>query len=108
MALAKHTKLEEPKEKAFRTLFPDHQGQLARLSRIEGQLKGVRKMIEERRYCIDITLQIKAITAALKQVEMGVMEKHVHHCMREAVESGDATVLEQKMEEIVKVLARME
>ena len=108
MALIEHNTPQNHDGQTFRSVFPDHQEQLARLSRIEGQLKGMRKMIEERRYCIDIAVQIKAITAALKQVEMGVLEKHVHHCMRQAVESQDAEVLQQKMEEVVKVLARME
>ncbi|MDH4246829.1 MAG: metal-sensitive transcriptional regulator [Deltaproteobacteria bacterium] len=98
----------EQEGQVFREQFPDHEGQIVRISRIEGQIKGVRKMIEERRYCIDIAMQIKAITSALKQVEMGVLEKHVHHCMRQAVKSGNAEVLDQKMEEIIKVLARME
>jgi DNA-binding FrmR family transcriptional regulator len=65
-------------------------------------------MIEERRYCIDIVGQIKAVTAGLRQVQMGVLEKHIHHCVRESLESQDPDLLEQKITEIVQVLGKME
>lgn len=95
-------------EHQFKQLFPDHKGQLNRLARIEGQLKGVRRMIEERRYCIDIVMQIKAIQAALKQVQMGVLEKHIHHCVRESLAAEDPGLFEEKVAEIVKVVGQME
>lgn len=91
----------------MRQIFPNHESQLARLNKIEGQLKGIRKMIEERRYCVDIIDQIKAVTGALDKVQMGVLEKHVHHCVRESVEAGDGGELEEKVEELVKVLGKM-
>lgn len=94
--------------KALKEIFPDHQGQVARLARIEGQIKGVRKMIEERRYCIDIVMQIKAVQSALKQVQMGVLEKHLHHCVRESVSSNNPESFEEKVEEMVKALAQMD
>ena len=88
-------------------IYPNHESQLARLNKIEGQLKGVRKMIEERRYCVDIISQIKAVTGALEQVQMGVLEKHVHHCVRESMEAGDGGELETKVEELVRVLGKL-
>ena len=91
----------------MRQIFPNHESQLTRLNKIEGQLKGIRKMIEERRYCVDIIDQIKAVTGALDKVQMGVLEKHVHHCVRESVEAGDNGELEEKVEELVKVLGKM-
>lgn len=94
--------------KAIRELYPNHEGQLTRLARIEGQLRGVRKMIEERRYCVDIVAQIKAINAALKQVQMGVLEKHIHHCVKESVGSDDPDLLDERIVEVVEVLGRME
>ncbi|HEX9843236.1 MAG TPA: metal-sensitive transcriptional regulator [bacterium] len=94
--------------RAIREIYPNHEAQLARLARIEGQLRGVRRMIEERRYCIDIVGQIKAVTAGLRQVQMGVLEKHIHHCVRESLESQDPDLLEQKITEIVQVLGKME
>ena len=87
--------------------FPNHEDQLARLSKIEGQLRGVRRMIEERRYCIDIVSQIKAVTAALRQVQMGVLEKHVHHCVADAMGAKDQARLEEQIEEIVQALGKM-
>lgn len=94
--------------RAIRALYPDHEEQLTRLARIEGQLRGVRKMIEDRRYCIDIVSQIKAVTAALKQVQMGVLEKHIHHCVTESLTSRRPELFEEKVSEIVKVLGQME
>ncbi|HEX9842558.1 MAG TPA: metal-sensitive transcriptional regulator [bacterium] len=94
--------------KAIRQIYPNHEAQLTRLARIEGQLRGVRKMIEERRYCIDIVTQIKAITAALKQVQMGVLETHIHHCVKEAVQTQDADLVEERIAEVIQVLGRMQ
>ena len=93
---------------AIRSFYPDHKSQLSRLARIEGQIKGIGRMIDERRYCIDIVSQIKAAQAALKQVQMGVLEKHIHHCMAEAAGSGDPSQLNEKIEEIVQVVAKMD
>ena len=91
----------------MRQIYPNHESQLTRLNKIEGQLKGIRRMIEERRYCVDIIDQIKAVRGALDQVQLGVLEKHVHHCVRESVEAGDGGQLEEKVEELVKVLGKM-
>jgi len=93
---------------ALKELYPNHEEQLSRLSKIEGQLRGIRRMIEERRYCIDIVSQTKAVTAALKQVQMGVLEKHIHHCVAEAVTSGNPEQLNEKVNEMVKVLGQMD
>ena len=89
-------------------LFPDHKGQLARLNRIEGQIKGIRRMIEDRRYCIDIVQQVKAATAALKQVQLGLLETHIHHCVKDAVTADEPRLLDDKITEIVQVIGRME
>ena len=59
------------------------------------------------RYCVDIISQIKAVVGALEKVQMGVLEKHVHHCVRESVESKSPENFEEKVEELVRVLARM-
>ena len=91
----------------MRQLFPDHENQLARLNKIDGQIKGIRRMIEDRRYCIDIISQIKAVMGALEQVQLGVLEKHVHHCVADAVKSKDSAQLEEKIDEMMKALARI-
>ena len=94
--------------RAIRELYPNHEEQLNRLSKVEGQLRGVRRMIEDRRYCIDIVSQIKAVNAALKQVQTGVLEKHIHHCVAESVTSRRPELFEEKVTEIIQVLGRMD
>ena len=95
------------KGQTMKALYPDHENQLTRLNKIDGQLKGIRRMIEDRRYCIDIISQIKAVTGALEQVQMGVLEKHVHHCVADAMTAKDQNLLEEKIEEIVQALGKM-
>lgn len=92
----------------IQSLYPDHQSQLRRLAKIDGQIKGIVRMIEERRYCIDIAVQIKAVQSALKQVQMGVLEKHLHHCVADAAAGGDAADLGEKIEEIVRVVGKLD
>lgn len=82
----------------------DHTAELKRLSRIKGQVEGVERMIIDRRYCPEIVQQIKAIRSALKSLEASVIEGHMRHCVKEAIESRDAHVTEQKIEEIILLL----
>jgi DNA-binding FrmR family transcriptional regulator len=79
---------------------------LNRLRRIEGQVRGVARMVEEDRYCIDILTQTQAIRAALTRVETELLRDHVDHCVRGAFTSGDATDQRQKLDELVEVLQR--
>ena len=79
---------------------------LNRLRRIEGQMRGVTRMVEEDRYCIDILTQTQALRAALVKVETELMRNHVDHCVRGAFASGDAADQQQKIEELVEVLQR--
>jgi DNA-binding FrmR family transcriptional regulator len=88
--------------------FPSHADQLERLGKIEGQIKGIRKMIGERRYCMDILPQIKAVHGALRQVELGVLETHVNHCVHEAVQAGNPSELRSKIDEMMRVLSRVD
>lgn len=69
----------------------EKQAVINRLKRIEGQVRGIQKMVEEDRYCVDILVQISAINAALKKVGFGVAERHVKHCVSDAVKSGQGT-----------------
>lgn len=77
-----------------------------RLSRIEGQVRGVARMVAEDRYCIDIVTQISAIRAALGRVEQEVLRDHVAHCVEHAIASGNADEQRQKVAELMEVLAR--
>jgi DNA-binding FrmR family transcriptional regulator len=77
-----------------------------RLKRIEGQVRGVLKMVEDDRYCIDVITQVQAITAALRKVEDEILNDHVRHCVEHAVASGDKKAQRDKIEELVEVLSR--
>jgi len=79
-----------------------------RLRRIEGQVRGIARMIEEDRYCIDILTQVRAVRAALRRVEDEVLNDHVAHCVEGAIASGDAGEQRRKVQELMTVLARGE
>ena len=74
------------------------------LRRIEGQVRGVQKMIENRKYCIDILNQISAIRGALARVEERILEKHFQHCLTEAVKRSSEKEKQQKLNEILKLI----
>ena len=77
-----------------------------RLGRIEGQIRGLSKMVEEDRYCIDIVTQISAVRAALRRVEEEVLRDHVAHCVEHAIASGNKTDQRQKIAELMEVIGR--
>jgi len=78
-----------------------------RLNRIEGQVRGITRMLDQDRYCIDILTQISAVRAALKRVEEEVLRDHVGHCVAHAMRSGDAAEQERKVTELIEVLGRV-
>lgn len=79
---------------------------LKRLSRIEGQVRGLSRMVEEDRYCIDIVTQIAAVRAALRRVEEEVLHDHIAHCVEHAIVSGDKDEQRQKIVELMELLSR--
>jgi DNA-binding FrmR family transcriptional regulator len=79
---------------------------LKRLSRIEGQVRGIARMVEQDRYCIDIVTQIAAARAALARVEEEVLQEHIAHCVEGAIASGNATEQRQKVAELMELLQR--
>jgi CsoR family transcriptional regulator, copper-sensing transcriptional repressor len=79
---------------------------IKRLNRIEGQVRGLSRMVEDDRYCIDIVTQISAVRAALRRVEEELLRSHVAHCVEHAIASGDADEQRQKVAELIAVLAR--
>jgi CsoR family transcriptional regulator, copper-sensing transcriptional repressor len=81
---------------------------LKRLKRIEGQVRGLARMVEADRYCIDIVTQISAVRAALRRVEEEVLRDHVAHCVEHAVASGNKADQRRKISELMDVLARAE
>jgi len=77
-----------------------------RLSRIEGQVRGLARMVDEDRYCIDIVTQISAVRAALRRVEEEVLRDHVAHCVGHAIASGDKSDQRKKIAELMAVVGR--
>ena len=77
-----------------------------RLGRIEGQVRGLSKMVEEDRYCIDVVTQISAVRAALRRVEEEVLRDHVAHCVEHAIASGNKTDQREKITELMEVIGR--
>ena len=77
-----------------------------RLARIEGQVRGVSRMIEDDRYCIDVLTQVKAVQAALKKVEGELLVDHADHCLAAAIASDDQDEREKKVAELVSLLLK--
>jgi DNA-binding FrmR family transcriptional regulator len=79
---------------------------LARLKRIEGQARGIHRMVEQEKYCIDILTQVSALTNALESVALGLLDDHLHHCVMDAAAEG-GPVAEAKLKEASDAIARM-
>jgi CsoR family transcriptional regulator, copper-sensing transcriptional repressor len=86
--------------------YHDHKaGHLARLAKIEGQVRGIARMVGNDRYCIDVLTQINAVTRALEQVALGLMDEHMRHCVLDAARSDSASA-EDKLTELNVALRR--
>ena len=81
---------------------------LKRLNRIEGQVRGLARMVEEDRYCIDIVTQISAVRAALRRAEEEILRDHVAHCVEGAIVSGNRADQRRKIAELMDVVTRAE
>ena len=79
---------------------------LARLRRIEGQTRGIHRMIDEDQYCIDILTQVSAVTSALENVALALLKDHIRHCVTGAA-AADGELAEEKIEEAMKAIQRM-
>ena len=79
---------------------------IKRLHRIEGQVRGIERMVTEERYCIDILTQIAAVNTALEAVAFKILDEHVKHCVAGALVSGDAEVAAQKSQELLEAVHR--
>jgi DNA-binding FrmR family transcriptional regulator len=86
---------------------PDREATIKRLRRIEGQVRGVARMIDEERYCIDVLQQVQAIKAALARVEDGILKEHSASCVDAAIRSGSESDQRQKFDELVDLFARI-
>jgi CsoR family transcriptional regulator, copper-sensing transcriptional repressor len=85
---------------------PDKEALVRRLHRIEGQVRGIEKMLEDDRYCIDIITQISAVTTALEAVGFKILDDHVNHCVAGALASGDEQVAAEKSRELLEAVHR--
>ena len=77
-----------------------------RLRRIEGQVRGIEKMVEDDRYCMDLLTQIGAVSKALESVALEVLDEHVRHCVTDALASGDKQAAAEKSEELLSAVQR--
>ncbi|QGU05950.1 metal-sensitive transcriptional regulator [Corynebacterium hylobatis] len=78
---------------------------LARLKRIEGQVRGIHRMVDEEQYCIDILTQVSAVNSALRNVALGLLDDHMRHCVRDAAQSGGEAA-DAKFQEVTDAIAR--
>ena len=84
--------------------FPNHAGSLVSLKRIEGQVRGIQRMIENREYCVDILNQIHAVICALASVEDKILEKHFEGCVSSAMKGKSSSNKKQKLKEILQLI----
>lgn len=87
-------------------MHPEYENQIPGLNRVEGQIKGIKRMIEERRYCVDILTQLKAAKAAIHKVEREVLKTHMQHCLKNAVSSQNETEIQNKIDELMQLLVK--
>lgn len=83
---------------------PNHQENTAALKRIEGQVRGIQRMINDRVYCIDILNQIQAVKGALARVEEKILQKHFRHCVTTAIIGSSEEQKQQKLDEILRLI----
>ncbi len=84
----------------------DKDALVKRLHRIEGQVRGIERMIEDDRYCVDVLTQIGAVTTALESLAFRILDEHVSHCVTGALASGDPGVAEEKSRELLEAVHR--
>ncbi|QCX26434.1 metal-sensitive transcriptional regulator [Nocardioides jishulii] len=84
----------------------DKSAHLARLKRIEGQVRGLHRMVEEEKYCIDILTQVAAVTKALESVSLALLTEHMNHCVVQAARAGDDEA-DAKIDEVMAAISRL-
>ena len=89
-------------------MHPSHENQLVRLKKVEGQVRGIQTMIEERRYCMDILSQISAVTGALRKIESGILASHLQQCVNDAITSKNTKEAAAKIKEISRFFEKLE
>lgn len=77
-----------------------------RLRRIEGQVRGIQKMVEDNRYCVDVLIQVSAVQAALNKVGFSLLERHTNHCVAKAIQEGDGDASIQELMKVIKQFSK--
>ena len=85
---------------------PDHTDELKKLNRLSGQIEGIKKMIEEGRYCVDIMTQLKAVQSASKSIEANILKRHFEACVAEAMSQKSKVKRDEKIEELMKLFRK--
>ncbi|UCF31529.1 MAG: metal-sensitive transcriptional regulator [bacterium] len=83
-----------------------HEAQIVRLNRIEGQIRGIRRMIEEDRYCVDILTQIRSASNALAKVQENIFKGHLESCVKDSLSGDDSVDRKAKIDEVLDLLSR--
>jgi CsoR family transcriptional regulator, copper-sensing transcriptional repressor len=87
---------------------PSHSEELPNLNRVSGQVEGIKKMIEHRRYCPEILAQLRAVRAAIKSIELRILDTHLSECVTQACHSQDTQEQRKKIDEIRELIKRFE
>ena len=98
------TQASEPDSVGYSDTKDDY---VKRLARIEGQVRGIKRMLENDTYCIDVLTQISAVNKALHSLSLGLVTDHMNHCVIDAVASGDEAVIEEKVQEVSATIGRL-
>ena len=88
------------------TKHPNYEKHITRINKVTGQLNGIKKMIEERRYCPEIIIQLKAVSSACKSLEIIMLQKHLESCVMEAFHSKDKNIQDEKIKELTDLYKR--
>lgn len=83
-----------------------HTSQMTRLNRIEGQVRGIKKMVDEKRYCVDILIQLRSVIGALQKVQENIFQHHIESCVHDSLHGDNKTDKEAKIEEILKLISQ--
>ena len=90
--------------KKSKTEYPDHSIDIPRLRRIIGQLEGVERMVAEKRYCMDIIQQLRAVNSAVKSMELEVLKRHLGSCIKSSAKSENASDFDNKLKELLDLI----
>lgn len=89
-------------------MHPSHKHHIGKLNRISGQVNGIKRMIDDQQYCVDIMVQIKAVRNALKSIELHILQTHTQNCLKKACKTQDSQAMQDQINDIVKLLKKYE